>query len=208
MVLQMVKGLTKGEYDTIATMIQQSKPFPSFSRARSSLQLEYWRRASHDYHNDTALVVPHSIPSGGGSPPKTHQHHNPGGAVDNRGVSSDRGRGYGRGGKGKGREGLVWKLTTTTNKSPTTPLNMPNGSPNGNNKLSGLDQHTSGLNNSIGPLHLSPTPLHVLQSKTDPLVAFLGLVCEAQIRNKHTQCKPMNTGNLCLSLISDPFSTP
>ena len=45
MVLQLVTGLPKGEYDTIATMIQQADPLPSFHKARSQLLLEEARRS-------------------------------------------------------------------------------------------------------------------------------------------------------------------
>lgn len=40
MVLQLISGLTKGEYDTVATFIQQTEPLPTFNQAKSSLFLE------------------------------------------------------------------------------------------------------------------------------------------------------------------------
>lgn len=35
MVLQLIAGLTKGDYDIIATLIQQTEPLPSFNKAWS-----------------------------------------------------------------------------------------------------------------------------------------------------------------------------
>lgn len=39
MVLQLVVGLNKGEYDTITTLIQHSDSLPSFNKANSQLQI-------------------------------------------------------------------------------------------------------------------------------------------------------------------------
>lgn len=56
MVLQLITGLPKGEYDTIATMIQQADPLPSFQKARSQLLLEEMRRSKQEEHSQVALV--------------------------------------------------------------------------------------------------------------------------------------------------------
>ncbi|XP_056691648.1 uncharacterized protein [Spinacia oleracea] len=95
MVLQSVKGLSKGEYDTIATMIQQSKPLPTFSEARSSLQMEERRRANQEDNIDTALVAPNQPTFGSSTPPANHHHHTPRGGGHHRGGRSGRGRGNG-----------------------------------------------------------------------------------------------------------------
>ncbi|KAJ9537898.1 hypothetical protein OSB04_030631 [Centaurea solstitialis] len=46
-----------GEYDTIATMIQQADPLPSFNKARSQLLLEETRRSKQESHTQHALVT-------------------------------------------------------------------------------------------------------------------------------------------------------
>lgn len=102
MVLQLVKGLTKGEYDTMATMIQQSKPLPIFSKARSSLQMEERRRENQDDQLDTALISSPMESSGSGQQPQAHPHQPSRGRGGNRGGRIGRGRGNGRNGKGKG----------------------------------------------------------------------------------------------------------
>ncbi|KAL4563294.1 hypothetical protein LXL04_027334 [Taraxacum kok-saghyz] len=57
MVLQLIFGLTKGDYDTIATIIQQTNPLPSFDNAKSSLLLEEARRNKPDPTIPQALVT-------------------------------------------------------------------------------------------------------------------------------------------------------
>ncbi|XP_023753909.1 uncharacterized protein LOC111902287 [Lactuca sativa] len=47
MVLQLIVGLTKGDYDTIATLIQQTEPLPSFNKACSQLILEEIASPNH-----------------------------------------------------------------------------------------------------------------------------------------------------------------
>ncbi|KAJ9552321.1 hypothetical protein OSB04_016366 [Centaurea solstitialis] len=98
MVLQLVSGLTKGDYDTIATVIQQSDPLPSFTKARSQLMLEETHRSKQEAHVPHALVTERSLPSESSTV---------------RDVASGRGngRGCGRGnhrgrGRGRGRSNL------------------------------------------------------------------------------------------------------
>ncbi|KAJ9564721.1 hypothetical protein OSB04_000687 [Centaurea solstitialis] len=57
MVLQLISGLTKGEYDTVATVIQQTEPLPSFNRAKSSLLLEEARRNKPEPTMPQALIT-------------------------------------------------------------------------------------------------------------------------------------------------------
>ncbi|KAJ8543262.1 hypothetical protein K7X08_005785 [Anisodus acutangulus] len=45
-----------GEYDTLATIIQQADPLPSFNKARSQLLLEETRRAKQDEHAQQVLA--------------------------------------------------------------------------------------------------------------------------------------------------------
>ncbi|XP_021766494.1 uncharacterized protein LOC110730957 [Chenopodium quinoa] len=103
MVLQLIKGLPKGEYDTLATMTQQSDPLPSFNKVRSQFFLEETRRAKQEESNPQALVAQ--------QPPATSLHHlSPQQQPDSQSRSEGRdGRGKGRnnwkGGKGRGRGG-------------------------------------------------------------------------------------------------------
>ncbi|XP_010669525.1 uncharacterized protein LOC104886736 [Beta vulgaris subsp. vulgaris] len=73
MVLQLVDGLPKGEYDSLATMIQQANPLPTFNHARSQLLLEETRRTKQEEHIDTTLVTASSTTTAPpGQPPATH----------------------------------------------------------------------------------------------------------------------------------------
>ncbi|KAI3684681.1 hypothetical protein L6452_33906 [Arctium lappa] len=103
MVLQLVSGLAKGEYDTIATLIQQSDPLPSFHKARSQLLLEETRRAKQDAHTQQALVMhPTACNPTTTLPQADHppQHNGTGGR------GRCRGRQQWRGGRGRGRDRL------------------------------------------------------------------------------------------------------
>lgn len=57
MVLQFVSGLTKGNYDTIATIIQQSDLLPTFNKAQSQLLLEETLRNKQDTHAPQARAT-------------------------------------------------------------------------------------------------------------------------------------------------------
>ncbi|XP_023754449.1 uncharacterized protein LOC111902871 [Lactuca sativa] len=57
MVLQLVSGLTKGDYDTIATIIQQSDLLPTFNKAQSQLLLEETLRNKQDTHAPQARAT-------------------------------------------------------------------------------------------------------------------------------------------------------
>lgn len=97
MVLQLVAGLTKGEYDTIATLIQQYDPLPSFHKARSQVILEETRRSRQDDHTQYALVTtPDTTTTATYSQPNSsHQGGGKGG--------KGKGKGGWKNGKGKGR---------------------------------------------------------------------------------------------------------
>ena len=56
MVPQLVFGLTKGDFDTVATVIQQSDPVPNINKARSELFLEEIRRNKQDSHLQQAMI--------------------------------------------------------------------------------------------------------------------------------------------------------
>ncbi|KAJ9554477.1 hypothetical protein OSB04_018522 [Centaurea solstitialis] len=100
MVLQLVSGLTKGEYDAIATFIQQSDPLPSFNKARSQLLLEETRHTKQETHAQHALVTQRidstHTPSDAPPPrstPNNRRGHTRGGRTPNRGTYRGRGRG-------------------------------------------------------------------------------------------------------------------
>ncbi|XP_021757586.1 uncharacterized protein LOC110722624 [Chenopodium quinoa] len=103
MVMQLIAGLTMGEYDTVAAIVSQSDPTPSFNKARSMFLLEETRQNKQSESGQHALVAQHSqSPTSGNtptsqSPVSDHQQTGGGGG---------RGKGKGRGssnGKGKGR---------------------------------------------------------------------------------------------------------
>ncbi|KAI3782522.1 hypothetical protein L2E82_12572 [Cichorium intybus] len=106
MVLQLVSGLTKGEYDTIATIVQQTDPLPSFNKAKSSLLLEEVRRNKPDSSIPQALVTqradqaPSDVPS---LVPHNSGHHGRGQSRGNQRGGGRWSRGGQRGGRGRGR---------------------------------------------------------------------------------------------------------
>ena len=57
MVFQLISGLPKGDYDTIATFIQQTEPLPSFNKARSQLFLEETRWSKQEAHSPQTMVT-------------------------------------------------------------------------------------------------------------------------------------------------------
>ncbi|KAL2899748.1 Retrovirus-related Pol polyprotein from transposon TNT 1-94 [Bienertia sinuspersici] len=70
MVLQLIRGLGKGDYDAVGTLIQQTKPLPTFDEARSQLILEETRRSKQE--DDAREVATLVAPS---SPPRSEQPH-------------------------------------------------------------------------------------------------------------------------------------
>ncbi|KAL7600255.1 uncharacterized protein LOC111897237 [Lactuca sativa] len=73
MVPQLVFGLTKGDFDTVATVIQQSDPLPNFNKARSQLLLEETRRNNQDSHLQQAMITQQPDQPISDTPPTT-QH--------------------------------------------------------------------------------------------------------------------------------------
>ncbi|XP_021758568.1 uncharacterized protein LOC110723524 [Chenopodium quinoa] len=57
MVLQLISGLPKGEYDTVVALITQTDPTPSFSEARSMFLLEENRKNKQEEHGPHALIA-------------------------------------------------------------------------------------------------------------------------------------------------------
>ncbi|KAJ9551616.1 hypothetical protein OSB04_015661 [Centaurea solstitialis] len=100
MVLQLISGLSKGEYDTIATMIQQADPLPSFTKARSQLLLEETRRVKQESHQQA--FVTNLQPAPPSTPITTPSQSEPQNPPSGRGSSRGRGRFTNRGGRGRG----------------------------------------------------------------------------------------------------------
>lgn len=61
MVLQPISGLTKGDYDIIATLIRQTNMLPSFNKACSQLLLEENGRNKQASHTSQALITEKSV---------------------------------------------------------------------------------------------------------------------------------------------------
>ncbi|KAL2892766.1 Retrovirus-related Pol polyprotein from transposon TNT 1-94, partial [Bienertia sinuspersici] len=96
LVLRLIAGLTKGEYDGVALLLQHQKPFPTFADARSQLLLEERRRANQDESPDsTALLTTETTVQTNNTAPS----HSPASApqFSGRGGSSSRGSRGGRG---------------------------------------------------------------------------------------------------------------
>ncbi|XP_021729397.1 uncharacterized protein LOC110696419 [Chenopodium quinoa] len=100
LVLRLVAGLTKIDFDTVATMIAQSDPLPSFNNARSRFLLEDTRRNTDSVPSPASFVSQQQSSLNSDS---TQQQQPAAGA--GRGVGGGgQGRGGGKGrGKGRGR---------------------------------------------------------------------------------------------------------
>ncbi|XP_021721479.1 uncharacterized protein LOC110689038 [Chenopodium quinoa] len=101
MVIRLVSGLIGTDLDTVAAIIQQSDPLPSFETARSRLLLEESRRANDNSASASSFVAQSSNSSSASTttvPPQQQQQ--PGGRGGGIG-GRDRGRGCER---GKGRD--------------------------------------------------------------------------------------------------------
>ncbi|XP_021741165.1 uncharacterized protein LOC110707461 [Chenopodium quinoa] len=91
MLMKLIAGLTKGEYDTVAAIVSQSKPTPSFNKARLMFILEETHRQNKQDESDQhALMAQHSQ-----APASSTQQHG--------GSGWGRGKGRGSNFKGKGR---------------------------------------------------------------------------------------------------------
>lgn len=64
--LRLVAGLVNSDFDTVASMIQQMEPLPSFEMARSRLLLEESRKA-----NDTSTTASIFVAAENGTPHTT-----------------------------------------------------------------------------------------------------------------------------------------
>ncbi|KAJ9539042.1 LOW QUALITY PROTEIN: hypothetical protein OSB04_031775 [Centaurea solstitialis] len=108
MVLQLVSGFPKGDYDTIATLIQQTEPLPSFNKARSKLLLEETRQSKPDAYYVQAMVTQR---------------------LDSCSPASDATRGRSRGYRGCGRgRGRVHRTALDRTTLDTAPLSLPDSS--------------------------------------------------------------------------------
>ncbi|XP_021768523.1 uncharacterized protein LOC110732829 [Chenopodium quinoa] len=105
MVMKLIVGLTKGEYDTVATIVSQSEPTPRFNKARSMFLLEETRQKKQEESSQQALVAQTSQAQP--SPSSSLTNHQS--TTDQQRDGGGRGKGCGRGnnnkpkGLGKGR---------------------------------------------------------------------------------------------------------
>ncbi|XP_021728756.1 uncharacterized protein LOC110695839 [Chenopodium quinoa] len=102
MILQLITGLPKGEYDTVAAMIQQTDPLPSFNSARSRFLLEETRKSKQEEHSQHALVAQSPTGNSSASPQTTIEPQRTSGGRGGGSNSRGRGRGNLRGGKIRG----------------------------------------------------------------------------------------------------------
>ncbi|XP_021717905.1 uncharacterized protein LOC110685686 [Chenopodium quinoa] len=106
MVMQLIAGITKGKYDTVAANISQTKPTPSFNKARSIFLLEETRQKKQKESSQHVLVAQSSQTQ---SISAVSQPNHQQAAADQRDGGANRGRGRGDGinskpkGRGKGR---------------------------------------------------------------------------------------------------------
>ncbi|XP_021764003.1 uncharacterized protein LOC110728667 [Chenopodium quinoa] len=99
LVIRLVSGLVNTDFDTVAAMIQQTTPLPSFETTSSRLLLEESRRA-----NDSSSQASSFVAQSGNTTSSTAPQQHQAALAGQGGGSSGRGRGRGRGrGKGCGR---------------------------------------------------------------------------------------------------------
>lgn len=101
MVLHLAAGLAKTDFDTVATIIQQSDPLPSFTTARSRLLLEESRQSHESLPSTQSFIAHHETPSP--TQPQTHNNFGGNNNHNNSGGSAYRGRNSHRGGGRGGR---------------------------------------------------------------------------------------------------------
>ncbi|XP_056689049.1 uncharacterized protein [Spinacia oleracea] len=135
MVLRLVARVTNTDFDTVATMIQQTNPLPSFVEARSRLRLEETRRTNDQQGQIQDFVAQQDNPH---PPNQPHQPRGCGGGGRSGGHSGGR---DGVRGQGRGRGGGPTTITTTS--TWVAPQHQPNP-----------PQHGS-------PHNISPTPLNM-----------------------------------------------
>ncbi|XP_022030198.1 uncharacterized protein LOC110931097 [Helianthus annuus] len=105
LVLQVIAGLTE-QFDGIATILQQTKPLPSFYEARSQICLEETRKANQAMHAASAAAT--ALAASTNKQPPNSSAPNQDYRTDqysdrNRGRGNRRGRGRGRSSGGRGR---------------------------------------------------------------------------------------------------------
>ncbi|KAL4556375.1 hypothetical protein LXL04_039026 [Taraxacum kok-saghyz] len=103
MVLQLISSLTKGDYDTVATIIQQTNPLPSFDNAKSSLLLEEARRNKPDPAIPQALVTQRADSQNSDHSNNNQFNNGRGQFCGNQRGGGRWSRGGQRGGRGRGR---------------------------------------------------------------------------------------------------------
>lgn len=96
MVMQMITGLPKGEYDTVATIISQAEPTPSFNQARSMFILEETRQKKQDDSGQHALVAQLPPAQPPVQPPLEHPQRGGGKGHGNGRAHNPKGKGHGK----------------------------------------------------------------------------------------------------------------
>ncbi|XP_021740849.1 uncharacterized protein LOC110707145 [Chenopodium quinoa] len=81
MVMQLIAGFTKGEYDTVAAIVSQTEPTPSFNKARSMFLLEETRQKKQEESGQQALVAQSFEAQSASAPSQNNQQF----AADQRG---------------------------------------------------------------------------------------------------------------------------
>ncbi|XP_021726215.1 uncharacterized protein LOC110693401 [Chenopodium quinoa] len=101
MVMQLIAGLTMGEYDTVAAIVSQSEPTPTFNKARCMFILEETRQNKQSEAGQHALVAQSSpMPASQSSAPSPASQS----TTDQQGgIGRGRGKGRNTSSKGKGR---------------------------------------------------------------------------------------------------------
>ncbi|XP_021756089.1 uncharacterized protein LOC110721249 [Chenopodium quinoa] len=152
MVMQLIAGLTEGEYDTVAAIVSQSEPTPSFNKARSMFLLEETRKNTQREQGQ-AFVAQNSqaqtgTTTGATQPPPADQQ---------RGTSKGRGRGRGSSKQSKGRGRGRANNNNNQQQAQQAPQwgrpNRPNRHLNGIRPLNGEPNHPGNSNPGSGPHH-------------------------------------------------------
>ncbi|XP_021751032.1 uncharacterized protein LOC110716697 [Chenopodium quinoa] len=98
LVIQLVSGLTGTDFDTVATMIQQTDPLPSFNTARSRLLLEESRRANdHNLYPSSFVAQAELSANSGQQQTQSTAGRGSGGGARGRASGGGKGRGKGKG---------------------------------------------------------------------------------------------------------------
>ncbi|KAJ0570559.1 putative RNA-directed DNA polymerase [Helianthus annuus] len=107
LVLQTLAGLTEA-YESISTVLNNTKPLPSFYEVRSQLCMNETRKANQAQHSATAAATAlHTSTRNTSNETHSSNHSNPQPAYSND-STSDRNRGRGSRGRGRGRGRVSW----------------------------------------------------------------------------------------------------